>query len=124
MLDTEELGSRISKARIAKGFTEQQLAHRLGVKISTIEKWESGETDPRANRLDQLAGLLGVPLMWLIGGGDISPKIATPTFTETHDALEKLAHAEDLIKQLSLLLVEIGRDVRRLQRDIDTDRTL
>lgn len=122
MLDIEMLGARIATARIAKGLTEQQLAHRLGVKTSTVEKWESGETDPRANRLDQLAGLLGVPLMWLIGGGDIPPDVETPTFSETQRVEEKLARAEKLVNQLSLLLVNIGTDVRRLQRDLDIDK--
>ncbi|NNC99610.1 MAG: helix-turn-helix transcriptional regulator [Gammaproteobacteria bacterium] len=123
MLDTEMLGARIAKARIAKGLTEQQLAHRLGVKVAAVEKWESGETDPRANRLDQLAGMLGVPLMWLIGGGDAPPDVESPTFTETHGVEEKLLRAEELVKQLSMLLVDLGRDVRRLQRNIDFDKS-
>jgi hypothetical protein len=38
------------------------------VKVKTIRAWENDMSEPRANRLQMLAGLLGVSLMWMLNG--------------------------------------------------------
>jgi len=65
-LDT--MGGRISAAREASGLTVAQAARRLGVKTATLSNWENDRSEPRANRLTMLAGLLNVSPMWLITG--------------------------------------------------------
>lgn len=66
-----DLGARIADARTAAGRTQTDIANQLGVKVSTMEKWERGVALPRSNRLTALAGILGVSLSWLIiGHGD------------------------------------------------------
>lgn len=66
--DVATLGDRIAAAREAAGMTEKQCAKRLGVKTRTLEDWEQDQSDPRANRLANLAGMLGVSVMWLLTG--------------------------------------------------------
>ena len=61
-------GDRLTAAREATGMTLESLAKRLGVKPSTLRKWEDDLSEPRANRLSILAGLLNVSIMWLING--------------------------------------------------------
>jgi transcriptional regulator with XRE-family HTH domain len=61
-------GDRMTGAREACGFSQAELARRLGVKLKTIEAWENDQSEPRANRLQMLAGLLGVSIMWLLSG--------------------------------------------------------
>lgn len=61
-------GDRLTAAREATGMTLESLAKRLGVKPSTLRKWEDDLSEPRANRLSILAGLLNVSMMWLING--------------------------------------------------------
>lgn len=121
MTDAVLLGERIAKARSKCGFTAPQLAQRLGIKPSTVVRWESGETSPRANRLDQLAGVLNVPLLWLIAGADLPPSVHQPEFSETHAIEAKIERAEELLGELSFLLVDIRAQARRLQRDLDED---
>lgn len=65
-LDT--MGGRISAAREAAALTVAQAARRLGVKTATLNNWENDRSEPRANRLTMLAGLLNVSPMWLITG--------------------------------------------------------
>lgn len=65
-LDT--MGGRISAAREAAELTVAQAARRLGVKTATLSNWENDRSEPRANRLTMLAGLLNVSPMWLITG--------------------------------------------------------
>ena len=121
MLDKQLLGVRIANARNAKGLTARQLAQKMGVQVTSVERWESGEMDPRANRLDQMAGILGVPLMWLIAGSDAPPEMDTPDLSETHKLEEVLDQAQDLVNQLSFLLVDLRAHVRRVQRDMENN---
>ncbi|MGP1355048.1 helix-turn-helix domain-containing protein [Roseicyclus sp.] len=55
-------------AREAAGLSQAELARRLGVKVNTIRAWENDRSEPRANRLQMLAGMLGVSIMWLLNG--------------------------------------------------------
>ncbi len=121
MLQNKHMGERITSARIAKGWSEKQLANRLGVNASTIENWESSEREPRANRISQLAGILEIPLAWLIAGDQSPPTINTPDFKETHSIEQKLEQAEKLVNQLSFLLTDLRGHTRRVQRDIDLE---
>lgn len=61
-------GDRLMAAREAAGIGQKELAKRLGVKPKTIAAWENDISEPRANRLQMLAGLLNVSLVWLING--------------------------------------------------------
>jgi transcriptional regulator with XRE-family HTH domain len=66
-------GERLKNAREAAGLSRKAMANNLGVKLATIDKWESGKMDPRANRLQMLASLLNVPLVWLLAGSQEVP---------------------------------------------------
>lgn len=61
-------GDRLVAAREAAELGQKELAKRLGVKPKTIAAWENDISEPRANRLQMLAGLLNVSLVWLING--------------------------------------------------------
>ncbi|HEX9906556.1 MAG TPA: helix-turn-helix transcriptional regulator [Propylenella sp.] len=70
----ETLGSRIAYAREAQGLSTAQLARRFGVRTETMLRWETDRARPRANRLQLLAGLLGVSLAWLLAGQGVGPQ--------------------------------------------------
>ena len=61
-------GDRLAAAREAAELSQKNLAKRLGVKAKTVAAWENDLSEPRANRLQMLAGLLNVSLMWLLNG--------------------------------------------------------
>lgn len=113
------LGERISNARVAKGYSQNQFANRLGVQKSTLKNWENDRTSPRSNRLNQIAGILDIPLVWLLAGAETPKSIEAPNLEETASIERKLELAEKLVGQLSLLLTEIRASTRRVQRDID-----
>jgi HTH-type transcriptional regulator, cell division transcriptional repressor len=62
------LGDRLAAAREAAGLSQSVLATRLGVRQKTLRAWESDLSEPRANRLQMLAAMLGVSLRWLLTG--------------------------------------------------------
>ena len=41
------LGRRLTAARLDAGLTQEQLAKRLGADLSTLQRWELGESEPR-----------------------------------------------------------------------------
>lgn len=50
----------LARARRAAGYTQEDLAHVLGVDRSTVGRWEAGETEPHAWHQPKLARALGV----------------------------------------------------------------
>lgn len=61
-------GDRMAGAREAADMTQAQLARRLGVKKTSLMSWEQDLSEPRANRLSMLSGLLNVSMTWLLTG--------------------------------------------------------
>ncbi len=66
--EASTFGDRLVGAREQMGWTQQELAKRLGVKLKTVRSWEEDLNEPRANKLQMLAGILNVSIMWLISG--------------------------------------------------------
>ena len=121
MNDPTLVGYQIAKARETKGLSPLQLAMRVGVEETTLLNWENERSSPRANRLAQIAGILGVPLAWLIAGEEDEDvtEYDAPDLKETASIESKLENAEQLIQQLSALVVDLRGQTRRVQRELD-----
>lgn len=52
----------IRELRIEAGWTQLELANRLGVTPTTVYTWERGKFDPRASQLRKLAQLFQVSM--------------------------------------------------------------
>lgn len=69
-------GDRLALAREAQNLTAEQLARRLGLRTETLINWEADRSEPRANRLQMLAGFLNVSMVWLLTGeGEGAPAV-------------------------------------------------
>jgi len=66
--DAATFGDRVAAGREALGLTQEALSKRLGIKLKTLQNWENDLGEPRANKLQMLAGVLNVSLMWLLTG--------------------------------------------------------
>jgi transcriptional regulator with XRE-family HTH domain len=66
-LDPAELGQRIRAARVAKGWTQTQLAGE-DISVGYVSRIESGQRRPNSQTLDDLAARLGVPTEHLLRG--------------------------------------------------------
>ncbi|NIZ60069.1 transcriptional regulator [Sedimentitalea sp. CY04] len=66
--DAATFGDRVAGAREVASMTQAQLARRLGVKKATLLGWEQDLSEPRANKLSMMAGVLNVSMTWLITG--------------------------------------------------------
>jgi len=66
----ETVADRLTQARENLGLTQETIAQLIGVTADTYRHWETGEKEPRANRLVNLAGVLRVSAYWILDGGD------------------------------------------------------
>jgi transcriptional regulator with XRE-family HTH domain len=117
-------GSRIEQARNQLGLSLPQLARRIAVKSKTLENWENDRSEPRADKLMKLAGLLQVPLIWLLTGNTPQGSERMPTALETVGIAQKLERAVAMQQELAALLIGLSADVARLQREISEDQEL
>ena len=62
-----KLGAKLAELRIAKGWTQEQLAERLAVAPETISRFERGATLPSLLTLQGLAQLFRTPISGLLG---------------------------------------------------------
>ena len=74
--DMATFGDRLAAAREEQGLDQAQLARRLGIRLTTLAGWEEDRAEPRANKLQMLAGLLGVSITWLLSGQGEGPSPA------------------------------------------------
>ena len=113
--DTDTLGGRLSRARDSSGMSAAQFARRLGVKTATVQAWESDRSEPRANRLSMIAGLLNVGLPWLLYGvGEAPPDDPrNDAITVLRGQVEK---ARQLHEETGAVLARIEDELLRLQR--------
>jgi transcriptional regulator with XRE-family HTH domain len=60
-------GARLLALRKAAGFTQAELAHRIGEKQTSVSLWERSNAPPRSDALPKLAKALDVSVEALLG---------------------------------------------------------
>ncbi|MDX1742748.1 MAG: helix-turn-helix domain-containing protein [Ruegeria sp.] len=101
------LGDRIFAAREAVGYSQKELASRLGVKLKTVQRWEEDRTEPRANKAQMMSGILGVSLVWLLSGeGEGAP--------DPVDASLASENMRGILNELRSLQADIAQATRGL----------
>jgi transcriptional regulator with XRE-family HTH domain len=117
--ETATFGDRLAAAREALGLTQSGLARKLGVATRSIKSWEGDLSEPRANKLQMLAGLLNVSLMWLLTGegeGVAAPQDAT---LGAQDAKEILLEMRKLQVEYDILTDRLGLLEKRLRKILE-----
>jgi len=114
--DAATFGDRVAAAREAAGMTQKQLAKRLGVKLSTLQGWEDDLSEPRANRLSMMAGLMNVSMMWLINGEGEGLAAPVEAGQVPDDLADLLVEMRDMRADLLARAEKLGRMEKRLRR--------
>lgn len=86
-LDYDIIGKRIKQARLAKNFTQEDLAEQLNVSVAFLSRVERGSSKVNLKRLNQICGLLDVSESYMLTGAA----------TNENNYLEKEFH--DLLKK-------------------------
>lgn len=114
--ETATFGDRVAAAREMAEMTQAQLARRLGVRVSTLRAWENDLSEPRANRLSMMAGLLNVSMMWLINGqgeGLDAPMEEASLPASAHDILNEM-------RDLRIDMMARAEQMARLEKKLRT----
>ena len=109
-------GDRVAGAREAAGMTQAQLARGLGVKKATIVAWEDDLSEPRANKLSMMAGMLNVSIMWLITGegeGTDAPGGADKTDNELGTLVAEIRAIRGEMRASSERLARVEKALRQ-----------
>ena len=62
------MGERIKELRIAKGYTQEELGKKLGLKKAAIQKYENGNVENiKRSKIKLLADALGVNPSYIMG---------------------------------------------------------
>lgn len=107
----QPMGPRLRVARENADLTQEELARRAGVMVRSVKAWEGSKAVPRANRLQMLAGILGVSLSWLLEGredGFMESQSAAAPEVAMQKELERLHAALDEAKS------QVARSLDRL----------
>ena len=71
-----ETAKRLFEYRKANGFSQEELAEKIGVSRQAISKWERSESSPDTDNLIALANLYGITIDELLNGTDAPKKIS------------------------------------------------
>lgn len=70
-MNQTQIGKFISECRKAKGWTQNQLAEKLGITDKAVSKWETGRSMPDLSLFTPLCNLLEITLNELLAGEHI-----------------------------------------------------
>jgi len=107
---SEPLHIRLTLLRQAAGFRSRRaLADKLGVSRRSVDAWESGDSEPSLSSAREIARVLGLSLITIVGG-DALEETAERVVDRRQDRLDRLAHLDELT-------VEEFEDLRDYDRD-------
>ena len=110
IMDTKKIGSFIALNRKKKGYTQEQLAEKLGVTNKTISRWENGHYMPDLSLLEPLSKELDITLNELLAGEEIvkeeTLEYSEQNLIQTIDYTDKKIKNEH--KKISLFIIGLG----------------
>ena len=56
---------RLSACRVQVGYTQREVAKKLGVSVKSVADWETGKASPRMEYAQQLSELYKMPLAYM-----------------------------------------------------------
>lgn len=108
------LGERIQSTRKKAGYTQQDLATKIGVATITVRQYELGKRQPNLETLQNIAKALETPLGELMGleymGGGLWGKEADPeVYVKVAENIEKFHGKKAQLNKAFDHLNEIGQ---------------
>lgn len=108
------LGQKIREIRKAKGWTQKELAERLGMTTAQISRWEHDHVTPRVKNLQDLAGVFEISEDDF---QDLRPAPPIQMFNEDPELLE-------IVTQLNTLSGDQRKAVKMVIQSMVTCRRL
>jgi len=77
-----QVGGRIRQLRVAFGWTQSELARRIGVTENAVTQYETGRAMPKPVNLQRVAEAFETSVEWLMTGGDEEDVVRAHTTAE------------------------------------------
>ena len=94
---------RIKEAREARGWTQEQLATEMNTTQQTIQRWETGQTDPKATAVKEISRILGVTVSFIMNVNEQEDSDCTSDLLPYEHELIRLFRKCDTYQKNSLL---------------------
>jgi len=110
------VGSRVRMRRMMISMSQEKLGERLGITFQQVQKYEKGTNRIGASRVQQIAGILGVPVSFFFEGapgGDAEGVGAVETGNPTYVS-DFLATSEGLALSKAFMKVTDPKVRRRI----------
>ncbi len=123
--DIMNFAERLRQARIKRGYTQQQIADKMGITNSTYCGYETGKRQPDVAKIKQLANILNVSGDELLGTEFINDKIELLPREQSHIKKYRQLNADGQSKvdEYTTDLVDSGKYAAVEQPVIDIEYT-
>lgn len=106
-MDKIQVGLKIANYRKEKGFTQKDLAEKLGVTDKSVSKWETGVNFPDVAILERLAEELDITVLELLDLETSSADEIVKEMTEFSEVQRKMALERERISKTEIVLISI-----------------
>jgi transcriptional regulator with XRE-family HTH domain len=113
-----EIGRKIRALRLERGLSQSNLADGIGLTFQQVQKYEKGMNRVSAGRLQRIADMLNIPVMFFYGGMGARAKKREPgdpdfAFMQTRGAVRLMrAYAEISSRGTKYALVVLAESLR------------
>ncbi len=76
---------RFKELRKSAGFTQDELANKLGIVKSTVSMYETGKRQPDFEKLEEIADLFNVNMDYLLGRSDVKSALKTKSSSQKNN---------------------------------------
>ncbi len=111
---------RLTKLRLARGWTKKEISVRIGKSQQTVGKWENGTNAPKFKDLVKLVELFGVTSDYLLGLSDTPSKHAYPPFNDDKEEYvgEMFKHLDEGNQDATVSFIENRLDKQHISKEI------
>ncbi|WP_017370606.1 XRE family transcriptional regulator [Lactococcus garvieae] len=81
---------RLKQLRLEAGYTQKELAEKIGIAQPNYQRWEKGNRNPKKDSLENLANILQVSVSYLLGETDVR------SGTEINNIMEQLSQPRQI----------------------------
>ena len=117
-----EIGRKIRALRLERGLSQSGLADGIGLTFQQVQKYEKGANRVSAGRLQQIADILNVPVMFFFGGMGVRAKKAETrntglAFLQTKGAIRLMrAYTEITSRTTKYALVVLAESLKNREK--------
>jgi len=109
----EVLAKNIRSLRQQYGWSQGDIAAKLGISIPAFSKIETGVTDVNLSRLEQIATVFAIPLANLLAPEEIQPDISQQL--EVEAIMQKVQERESQISALQKKVIVLYEELHKKQ---------